>query len=74
MKVGDIIKCRDEDDIADTMIELAKLGIETDFVFERNGQPGYWLEVTETPPPDPQKGAAQSGGEYADAPTLAPAT
>lgn len=71
MKVGDIIKCRDADDAADTTIELAKLGIETDFVFERNGQPGYWLEVTKIPP-DPQKGAAQSGGEYADAPTIAP--
>ena len=47
MKVGDMIKCHDADDMITTMIELAKEGIQTDFVYEKDGKVGFWLVVTE---------------------------
>ena len=46
LKVGDAIKCRDEDDLIETMEDLAELGIETDFVYEKAGEKGLWLEIT----------------------------
>ena len=46
LKVGDAIKCHDEDDLIDTMKDLAELGIETDFVYEKAGEKGLWLEIT----------------------------
>ena len=46
LKVGDTIKCRDADDLIDTMKDLAKEGIETDFVYEKDGKRGLWLEIT----------------------------
>lgn len=48
MNVGDTIKCRDKDDMVDTMVELAKEGIETDFLYEKDGVKGLWLEVVKT--------------------------
>lgn len=48
MNVGDTIKCRDKDDMVDTMVELAKDGIETDFLYEKDGVKGLWLEVVKT--------------------------
>lgn len=45
LRIGDTIQCRDADDAADTMIELAKADIETDFLFEKDGQQGLWLVV-----------------------------
>lgn len=45
-KVGDTIKCADKDDCIKTMNELAKEGIETDFLYDRGGEKGIWLEVT----------------------------
>ena len=41
LKKGDFIKCHDKDDIT----ELMKYDIETDFVYEKDGQKGLWLEV-----------------------------
>lgn len=47
LKVGDTIKCHDEDDMIKTMEELAKEGIDTDSLYEKNGKHGLWLEVVE---------------------------
>ena len=46
LKVGDAIKCHDEDDLIETMKDLAEYGIETDFVYEKAGEKGLWLEIT----------------------------
>lgn len=46
MRVGDTIKCNDADDLIKTMTELAKEGIETDFVYEKDRMKGLWLEIT----------------------------
>lgn len=35
LKVGDTIKCRDPDDMIDTMNDLVKSGIETDFLYKK---------------------------------------
>lgn len=45
LKKGDFIECHDKDDLVDTFMELSKGDIETDFVYERDGKKGYWLEV-----------------------------
>lgn len=45
LKKGDFIECHDKDDLVDTFMELNKGDIETDFVYERDGKKGYWLEV-----------------------------
>lgn len=46
MKKGDLIGCRDADDMIKTMTELAKHGIETDFRYgTKDGKLGLWLEV-----------------------------
>ena len=48
MKKGDLIECRDADDMVETMTELAKHGIETDFSYgTKDGKLGLWLEVIE---------------------------
>ncbi len=47
MKVGDTIKCHDTNDLVDTMYELQKCGIVTDFLYEKDGEKGLWLIVTE---------------------------
>lgn len=45
LKVGDTIKCADADDMIAVMNELTKENIETDFLYELNGEKGFWLEV-----------------------------
>lgn len=35
LKVGDTIKCHDPDDMIDTMNELVKSGVETDFLIKK---------------------------------------
>ena len=45
LKIGDTIRCRDKEDMIDYMEALASEGIETDFVYEKDGRRGYWLEV-----------------------------
>lgn len=47
LKVGDTIKCKDKYDAVSTMEQLAKEGIETDFLFMKDGQKGLWLRVEE---------------------------
>lgn len=45
LKVGDTIQCKDADDAAEYMTALAKDNIDTDFLFEKDGQQGLWLIV-----------------------------
>lgn len=42
---GDTIKCADKDDCIKMMQKLLKEGIETDFLYEKDGKNGFWLEV-----------------------------
>ena len=46
LKVGDTIKCANKEDCVRTMTELAKEDIVTDFLCEKDGESGLWLEVT----------------------------
>lgn len=46
MNVGDTIQCSDKADMVETMYQLNREGIETDFMFEKDGVKGLWLEVT----------------------------
>lgn len=46
IKTGDVIRCTDQDDMIETMTQLARLDIETDFVYEIAGREGFWLIVT----------------------------
>lgn len=46
MNIGDTIKCRNAEDMIYMMHELAKQGIETDFLYEKDGVKGLWLVVT----------------------------
>lgn len=45
VKVGDTIKCHDKDEMLQVMTNLAKRGIFTDFMYEKDGMEGYWLVV-----------------------------
>lgn len=45
LKPGDMIKCVDKEDMVQTMMLLAQEDVETDFLYERDGVKGYWLEV-----------------------------
>ena len=45
LKSGDTIKCSDEEDMIKTMNELEKYDIQTDFLYEKDGEKGYWLEI-----------------------------
>ena len=43
--VGDVLKCKDRDDMINTMHDLAMEGIETEFRYEYLGKTGLYLEV-----------------------------
>ena len=45
LKVGDTIKCSTKEEMVDLMQELAKDGVETDFMYENDGEKGLWLVV-----------------------------
>ena len=45
MKEGDTIKFNDPDDMTNVMHFLAKDGVETDFMYEKDGERGFWLVV-----------------------------
>jgi len=45
LKKGDTIKCKDKDDMANTFMELQKVGVDTDFLYEKDGEKGFWLVV-----------------------------
>lgn len=45
MKVGDTMECANAADMIETMYELNRAGIETDFLYERDGKKGLYLQV-----------------------------
>lgn len=45
LKVGYTIKCADKEDCVNAMVNLATEGIETDFMYEKDGEEGLWLTV-----------------------------
>lgn len=45
LNIGDTIKCANKDDLLETHNELALNGIITDFLYEKDGEEGLWLEV-----------------------------
>lgn len=45
VKVGDIITCYGNEDAVNRMLELAKVGVETDFLYVKDSKHGIWLEV-----------------------------
>ena len=45
LKSGDTIKCSDAEEMIKTMNELEKENIHTDFLYEKDGEKGYWLEI-----------------------------
>lgn len=45
LKVGDTIQCHDKDDMVDTFQALQKEGVDTDFLYEKDGKKGLWLIV-----------------------------
>lgn len=47
IQVGDAIKCHDKEDMVNTMSELEKENIHTDFLYEKDGVKGFWLVVVD---------------------------
>ena len=45
MNVGDTIKCHDKEDMINMMYALLSEGIKTDFLYEKDGEKGLWLEI-----------------------------
>lgn len=45
LKVGDTIKCSSKNDLISMTNELSKVGIETDFFYEKDGESGLWLKI-----------------------------
>jgi hypothetical protein len=45
LKKGDYIKCKDADEAADVADSLNMKGIEWDFVYQKDGQKGIWIEI-----------------------------
>lgn len=52
LKIGDIIQAANAEDLIGTMCELQKTGIQTDFMYERDGKEGLWLEIVGFDAPD----------------------
>lgn len=46
LKIGDTIQCADKDDLLDNMIGYQEAGVQTDFLYKKNGVDGFWLIVT----------------------------
>lgn len=47
LNIGDTIQCTGTEDMVNTMMALATEGIQTDFLFEKDGKTGYWIEVVD---------------------------
>ena len=45
LKKGDTIKCHDEEEIIYLSTVLEKEGYTTDFLYEKDGEKGLWLEI-----------------------------
>ena len=49
-QIGEVIRnsyerYKDDEDMIKTMNELEKHDIQTDFLYEKDGEKGYWLEI-----------------------------
>lgn len=55
LKVGDTIRCAGAADMVSHMYLLASMNIETDFMYQKDGEKGYWLVVTEVPDSEKEK-------------------
>lgn len=49
LKKGDTIKCSSSDEAVDLMHTLDLEGYNTDFLYEKDGEKGLWLEILEVP-------------------------
>ena len=45
LKKGDMIECADAEEAANTADYLNMKGIEWDFVYQKDGQKGIWIEI-----------------------------
>lgn len=45
LKKGDLIKCADPEDVANVADALQQDGYDWDFVYERDGEKGIWIEI-----------------------------
>ena len=46
LQVGDTIQCRDREEMLHYMYALQDDGIESEFLYEKNGVKGLWMEIT----------------------------
>ena len=46
LRKGDTIRCANPKDLINTMQEIERLGYSTDFMYEKDGEHGYWLVIT----------------------------
>lgn len=46
--VGDTIQCRDKEEMVKYMMALAQEGIDSDFMYEKDGKKGLWLVIIDT--------------------------
>ena len=45
LQIKNTIKCADKEDLLNTHNDLALNGVYTDFLYEKDGEQGLWLEV-----------------------------
>ena len=50
LKVGDTIKCNSKEEMVSMSEALASENIITDFLYEKDGEEGFWLVVTDVAP------------------------
>lgn len=48
LEVGDTIQCRDKEEMVKYMMALAQEGIDSDFLYEKDGKKGLWLVIIDT--------------------------
>lgn len=46
LKVGDTIQCHDKDEMVDLFNALQAEDIDSDFLYEKDGEKGLWLIIT----------------------------
>lgn len=47
LKVGDTIQCHDKDEMVDIFMALQEEDIDSDFLYEKDGEKRLWLIITE---------------------------
>lgn len=45
LKAGDTIKCYDNQEMYKVFTQLKKLGIRSDFIYEKDGEIGKWILI-----------------------------